>query len=218
MGVDRKDFSDASNWQTPQENGSGGDDVIPEVCAECHLDPPDGSEQLRRLSANENLWLHKRCEDTFIRRRMAEEGISWSTMPRSTAPAPSVEKTIDANGASPPPPPRPPPTRQGGAAPAKAPSPLAIALTRLTKAGGPLTKQISLAADGTLIQDKSACVMVRGTAERVTVAGVDGLGVLIEDLTPSQALALGGLRADLPDKVGDHHQKGCCKVARRGWT
>ena len=28
-----------------------------------------------------------------------------------------------------------------------------------------------------------------------------GLGALIEDLTPSQALALGGLRADLPDKV-----------------
>jgi hypothetical protein len=76
-----------------------------------------------------------------------------------------------------------------------------IVLTRLTKAGGPLTKQISLAADGTLIQDKSACVMVRGTAERVTVAGIDGLGVLIEDLTPSQALALGGLRADIPDKV-----------------
>ena len=174
--------------------------MIPEVCAECHLNPPDGSEQLRRLSANENLRLHKRCEDTFIRRRMAEEGISWSTMPRSTAPAPSVEKTIDANGGSPPPPP-PPPTRQGGAAQAKAPSPLAIELTRLTKAGGPLTKQISLAADGTLIQDKSACVMFRGTAERVTVAGVDGLGALIEDLTPSQALALGGLRADIPDKV-----------------
>ena len=149
--------------------------MIPEVCAECHLNPPDGSEQLRRLSANENLRLHKRCEDTFIRRRMAEEGISWSTMPRSTAPAPSVEKTIDANGGSPPPPP-PPPTRQGGAAQAKAPSPLAIELTRLTKAGGPLTKQISLAADGTSIQDKSACVMVRGTAERVTVAGIDGLG------------------------------------------
>ena len=29
-----------------------------------------------------------------------------------------------------------------------------IVLTRLTKAGGPLTKQISLAADGTLIQGR----------------------------------------------------------------
>ena len=40
-----------------------------------------------------------------------------------------------------------------------------IELTVFTKDGGPLTKQISLAADGTLIQDKSACVMYRGTAE-----------------------------------------------------
>ena len=79
--------------------------------------------------------------------------------------------------------------------------PLEIALTRFTKDGGPLTKQISLAADGTLIQDKSACVMFRGAAERVTVDGIDGLGALIETLTESQALALGGLRADLPDKV-----------------
>ena len=70
-----------------------------------------------------------------------------------------------------------------------------IVLTRLTKAGGPLTKQISLAADGTLIKDKSACVMFRGTAERVTVDGVDGLGALIETLTESQALALGGKSA-----------------------
>ncbi len=43
--------------------------------------------------------------------------------------------------------------------------------------------------------------MFLGTAERVTVEGTDGLGALIETLTESQALALGGLRADLPDKV-----------------
>ena len=51
------------------------------------------------------------------------------------------------------------------------------------------------------MKDGSACVMAHGTAERVRVAGVDALGALIEDLTPSQALALGALRADLPDKV-----------------
>ena len=124
-------------------------------------------------------------------------------MPGSTAPAPSVEKTIDANGPSPPAPPPPSPTRQinGGAAPAKAPPPLEIELTRLTKDGGPLTKQISLSPDGTLVKDGSACVMAHGTAERVRVAGVDALGALIEDLAPSQAIALGTLRADLPDKV-----------------
>jgi hypothetical protein len=79
--------------------------------------------------------------------------------------------------------------------------PLEIELTRLTKDGGPLTKQISLSPDGTLVKDSSACVMARGTAERVRVAGVDALGALIEDLAPSQAIALGTLRADLPDKV-----------------
>jgi hypothetical protein len=79
--------------------------------------------------------------------------------------------------------------------------PLEIELTRLTKDGGPLTKLISLSPDGTLVKDSSACVMARGTAERLRVAGVDALGALIEDLAPSQAIALGTLRADLPDKV-----------------
>jgi DNA polymerase I-like protein with 3'-5' exonuclease and polymerase domains len=79
--------------------------------------------------------------------------------------------------------------------------PLEIELTRLTKNGGPLTKQIYLAPDGTLVKDASACVMAHGTAERVRVAGVVALGALIQGLTPSQALALGTLRTDLPDKV-----------------
>ena len=74
-------------------------------------------------------------------------------------------------------------------------------LVKFTKTGGPLTKQISLSPDGTLVKDSSACVMTHGTAERVRVAGVDALGALIEDLAPSQAIALGTLRADLPDKV-----------------
>jgi hypothetical protein len=76
-----------------------------------------------------------------------------------------------------------------------------IELTKLTKDGGPLTKRIYLAPDGTLVKDGSACVMARGTAERVWVDGVDALGALIKDLTASQALALGTLRLDLPDKV-----------------
>jgi hypothetical protein len=76
-----------------------------------------------------------------------------------------------------------------------------IELTRLTKQGGPLTKRISLSPDGTLVKDSSSCVMAHGTAERVKVAGVDALAALIEELTPSQALALGALRPDLPDKV-----------------
>src|SRR6516162_9972714 len=43
--------------------------------------------------------------------------------------------------------------------------------------------------------------MEHGTAERVSVADVDALGALIEGLEPSQAIALGTLRPDLPDKV-----------------
>jgi len=78
---------------------------------------------------------------------------------------------------------------------------LTIEFTRLTKDAGPLTKQIYLAPDGTLVKDGSACVMAHGTAERVRLAGVDALAALIEDLTPSQAIALGALRPDLPDKV-----------------
>src|SRR6516162_7287439 len=78
---------------------------------------------------------------------------------------------------------------------------LRIEFTRLTKNAGPLTKKISLAPDGTLVKDGSACVMKHGTAERVRLAGVDALGALIEALTPSQAIALGALRADLPDRV-----------------
>src|SRR5262249_17529277 len=78
---------------------------------------------------------------------------------------------------------------------------LRIEFTRLTKDGGPLTKKISLAPDGTLVKDGSACVMAHGTAERVRVAGADALAALIEGLGPSQAIALGALRTDLPDRV-----------------
>jgi hypothetical protein len=76
-----------------------------------------------------------------------------------------------------------------------------IELTKLTKHGGPLTKKISLDPDGTLVKDSSACMMGRGTAERVRLDSVDALAALIESLTPSQAIALGVLRTDLPDKV-----------------
>jgi hypothetical protein len=72
---------------------------------------------------------------------------------------------------------------------------------KLTKDGGPLTKQISLSPDGTLVKDGSACVMAHGTAERVRVADVHALVALIQGLKPSQAIALGAPRAELPDKV-----------------
>jgi DNA polymerase I-like protein with 3'-5' exonuclease and polymerase domains len=113
-------------------------------------------------------------------------------------PEPELQQLSEPATGAPKTPPRPskdPPPEK------KAPPPLEIELTRLTKDGGPLTKQISLSPDGTLVKDSSACVMAHGTAERVRVAGVAALGALIEGLEPSQAIALGTLRADLPDRV-----------------
>jgi hypothetical protein len=74
-------------------------------------------------------------------------------------------------------------------------------LVKFTKMGGPLTKKISLSPDGTLVKDNSACVMTRGTAERVKIAGIDELAALIGSLRSSQAITLGALRTGLPDKV-----------------
>ena len=72
---------------------------------------------------------------------------------------PEPKPRSPANDAPKQPPPRP--TEK------KTPPPLSVELTKLTKVGGPLTKRISLAPDGTLKKDGSACVMAHGTAERV---------------------------------------------------
>jgi hypothetical protein len=71
----------------------------------------------------------------------------------------------------------------------------------ITKAGGPLTKQIRLDENGELRSDGSACVMSRGTAQRRLLAGVGDLAALIGDLRSNQAIALGALRHGLPDQV-----------------
>jgi hypothetical protein len=94
-----------------------------------------------------------------------------------------------------------PPRPAGRPIPAKTPQPLTIELTRFTNADGPLTKRLSLAADGTLVKDNSACVLTHGVAERVRVAGGAALAAVIEGLMSSQMLTLGRLGADLPDKV-----------------
>ena len=79
--------------------------------------------------------------------------------------------------------------------------PLSVELTKLTKHGGPLTKQISLNADGSVLSDGSACVMVRGRAQRVRLGSMQELAELIETLTSFEAIALGTLRPDLADNV-----------------
>jgi len=77
----------------------------------------------------------------------------------------------------------------------------AAEITFFGKADGPLTKRISLAADGSVKSDGSACVMSNGEARRVPIAGVEQLAALIGGLEPNQAIALGALRAGLLDKV-----------------
>jgi hypothetical protein len=79
--------------------------------------------------------------------------------------------------------------------------PRMMEITRFTKAGGPLTKRISLTDDGLLKSDGSACVMSRGVAERIEINNIAQFGELIGDLAPDQAIALGTLRPGLPDKV-----------------
>jgi hypothetical protein len=76
-----------------------------------------------------------------------------------------------------------------------------IELTGFTKANGPLTKRISLAPDGTVKSDGSACVMAQGSAHRVHVGDVGDLAGLIEHVQSNQALALGMLRPGLPERV-----------------
>ncbi len=74
---------------------------------------------------------------------------------------------------------------------ATASPPLEITLTRLTKKSGPFTKKISLAANGSLRERPLGLFAGRRHGRAVKVAGVAGLGAVIEGLTPSQGLALG---------------------------
>jgi hypothetical protein len=72
-------------------------------------------------------------------------------------------------------------------------------ITIFVKSDGPLTKRISLSADGAIKSDASACRMSRGVARRFEV-DIQQFAALIE-LPPNQAIALGALRAGLPDQV-----------------
>jgi hypothetical protein len=76
-----------------------------------------------------------------------------------------------------------------------------IEITGITKAGGPLTKRILLTDDGMTKSDGSACVMSTGTAQRVQIDGVDRLATFIGNLRSDQAIALGALRSELPDRM-----------------
>lgn len=77
----------------------------------------------------------------------------------------------------------------------------AIEITGFKSAMGPLTKHISLAPDGSLISDGSACLMSSGTANRLPFNSFADFAAHIGTLSSDQAIALGSLRAGLPDAV-----------------
>ncbi len=74
-----------------------------------------------------------------------------------------------------------------------------VELTLFTKSGGPLTKRIYLGPDAKPVSDGAACVMAAGEAERVKLATIYDLAELISTLETNQAIALGTLRANVPD-------------------
>ena len=76
-----------------------------------------------------------------------------------------------------------------------------IEITILAKSGGPLTKRIFLDASGKLVSDGSACIMSNGTAHRVRFNGLPQFATGIASLGQNEAITLGAIRADLPDKV-----------------
>jgi hypothetical protein len=76
-----------------------------------------------------------------------------------------------------------------------------VTLTLFRKSGGPLTKRISLDAANRIVSDGSACLMAAGSAERVLINNIADMAELIGTLQADQALGLGALRPDLPDRV-----------------
>ena len=74
-------------------------------------------------------------------------------------------------------------------------------ITGFIKSGGSLTKKISLAKDGKIISDGSACVMSAGEAGRIPITDVKQLAEIIGNLKPDQAIALGRLRDGVLDHV-----------------
>ena len=70
---------------------------------------------------------------------------------------------------------------------------VSIEVTRLIKAGGPLTKKLHLTADGALSNDSSQCRMSSGRMQRVRLGDWRDFAPLIEATPYNTAWALGAL-------------------------
>ena len=76
-----------------------------------------------------------------------------------------------------------------------------LEITVFTKDDGPLTKRISLAPDGTVKSDGSACVMAKGSARRFGFTAMSQYSDLLIALRSNEAIVGGSLRPDLPEVV-----------------
>ncbi|MFC7736506.1 hypothetical protein ACFQX4_11750 [Roseomonas sp. GCM10028921] len=74
-----------------------------------------------------------------------------------------------------------------------------VELTLFAKSDGPLTKRIALDGEQRVVSDSSTCRMAMGHAKRLQIADAADLAVVLRSMSPCQAIALGRLRADLPD-------------------
>jgi hypothetical protein len=76
-------------------------------------------------------------------------------------------------------------------------------ITLITKRDLPalMSKRISLDGDGKLKSDGSECRMTSGTAARAPAPSANALALIIENCRSDQAIALGALKADLPESV-----------------
>jgi hypothetical protein len=74
-------------------------------------------------------------------------------------------------------------------------------ITIFTKDNGPLTKRISLAPDGKIFSDGSACRMARGSARRFPFAALSQYSNMLVSLKFNEAIGGGALGPGLPDQV-----------------
>jgi hypothetical protein len=74
-------------------------------------------------------------------------------------------------------------------------------LTIFAKSDGPLTKRISLGPDGKVKSDGSACLMNSGIAYRARCSDLAAFAAIVGSIKQNEAIALGALRPDLPDRV-----------------
>jgi hypothetical protein len=77
----------------------------------------------------------------------------------------------------------------------------ALAGITIFEKDGALTKRISLQADGSVLSDGSACVMVEGTARRKWIHDLGEFACLIGNLDSSQAITLGVLQENIAREV-----------------